>query len=78
MDVQSLIEKAGGTVELANLLGVARTTVLDWKRDGLIPGSRLVQICAVLDVSPKELFPIVQPPRQSKPNGTVSAPEAAG
>jgi len=66
MDVQSLIDHAGGTAELASLLGVARTTVLDWKRDGLIPGSRLAQICSVFGIPPEELLPIVQPPRRGR------------
>ena len=63
MDVEGIIAKAGGTVELAELLGVDRTTVLTWKRDGLIPGSRIGQIFDALGISPIELATITYPPR---------------
>lgn len=65
MDVQALIAKAGGTVALAGMLGVARTTVLDWRRTGLIPGNRIGQISAALDIPVDDLLPLVQLRRPS-------------
>ena len=63
MDVHGLIEKAGGVQQLADRLGVARTTVIDWRVAGMIPGSRLAQIAATLKISPRVLLPIVRPPK---------------
>jgi DNA-binding Xre family transcriptional regulator len=63
MDVAAIIEKAGGPVELARRLGVARTTVLDWRKARRIPGSRLAQIAIELDIPAQDLVPIAQPPR---------------
>lgn len=62
MDVHELIARAGGVQQLADKLGVARTTVLDWRVAGLIPGSRVAQIALALKISPKRLLPIVRPP----------------
>jgi DNA-binding transcriptional regulator YdaS (Cro superfamily) len=62
MDVHGLIAKAGGVQALADRLGVARTTVIDWRVSGLIPGSRVAQIALALKISPKVLLPIVRPP----------------
>jgi hypothetical protein len=64
MDVQGLIDMAGGTVELAARLGVARTTVLDWKRFGRIPGNRVGQIALAFGIPADDLLPLVQMPRQ--------------
>jgi len=44
MDIQSIINKAGSQSELARLLGVKRTTVWLWKKNGKIPQSRVWQI----------------------------------
>ena len=63
MDVQTIIEKAGGTAKLATRLKVARTTVLDWRRLGFIPGNRVAQISAELEIEPEALLPLVQPPK---------------
>ena len=66
MDVSKLIEKAGGPVELGGMLGVSRTTVLGWRKENTIPGNRVAQISAVLNIPPDELLPIVQAPRTAK------------
>lgn len=60
MDVDGLIEKAGGLDQLAEQLGVARTTVSDWKRLGFLPGSRIPQIMDVLGVKPDDVLPLVK------------------
>jgi transcriptional regulator with XRE-family HTH domain len=66
MDVQTLIEKAGTAVELANRLGVARTTVLDWRRIGSIPGNRVTQISAEFDIPVDLLLTMVQPAKRQR------------
>jgi len=65
MDVEGIIERAGGAVELAKRLGVARTTVLDWRRDGMVPGARIAQIADEFDIPAAELARITYPPRGS-------------
>ena len=62
MNVHDLIAKAGGVQQLADKLGVARTTVIDWRVAGLIPGSRVAQIALALKIPPKRLMQIVRPP----------------
>jgi len=62
MDVHGLIARAGGVQQLADKLGVARTTVIDWRVAGMIPGSRVAQIAIALKISPRTLLPIVRPP----------------
>lgn len=64
MDVQKLIDKAGGEPQFQALCKVARTTVLDWKRTGLLPANRIAQISAALDVPLEEVIKLAPPPRQ--------------
>jgi transposase-like protein len=66
MDVEDIISRAGGTVELAKRLGVHRTTVLDWRRDGRLPGSRIGQISEALGIAAADLAKITYPPRGGK------------
>jgi hypothetical protein len=73
MDIQALIEKAGGVPALGKRLGVARTTVLDWKRDGKIPGNRVAQIAAELKVDAGELLPLVRPAKAAAPEPAEAA-----
>ena len=44
MELQSIINKVGSQSELARLLGLKRTTVWLWKKNGKIPQSRIWQI----------------------------------
>jgi hypothetical protein len=44
MELQSIINKVGSQSKLARLLGVKRTTVWLWKKNGKIPKSRIWQI----------------------------------
>jgi DNA invertase Pin-like site-specific DNA recombinase len=44
MDIQLIINKVGSQSELARLLGVKRTTVWLWKKNGKIPQSRIWQM----------------------------------
>jgi DNA-binding transcriptional regulator YdaS (Cro superfamily) len=66
MDIQTLIDKAGGTQKLADLLGVSRPTVLDWKRAGFIPGNRVAQISAALSIPVVVLIALVAAPVSRK------------
>lgn len=61
MNVQTIIQKAGGVGKLATLLGVSHPTVSEWKRTGFIPGGRLVQISRKLDVKVEELSALIKP-----------------
>ncbi len=65
-----LIKKAGGQAELAIVLNVSRQAVHDWIVRGLIPLSRVEEIC--------ELFPKTFAPKDLRPdifNGDISALE---
>lgn len=64
MDVQTLIDKAGGEPQFQALCKVARTTVLDWKRTGFLPANRIAQISAALNVPLEEVIKLAPPPRQ--------------
>jgi DNA invertase Pin-like site-specific DNA recombinase len=44
MDINKIIMNAGSQSELARMLGVERNAVWLWKRNGVIPKSRLWQI----------------------------------
>jgi predicted site-specific integrase-resolvase len=66
LSVDDLIEMAGGIIPLGRRLGVARTTIHDWKRLGVIPGTRVAQISRELCVPADRLLPIVQAPRATK------------
>jgi hypothetical protein len=66
MDVQALIDKAGGEPEFQALCDVARTTVLDWKRTGQIPASRLPHISATLGVPLDDVIKLASPPPRRK------------
>lgn len=72
MDVQTLITKAGGVVQLAAKAGVARTTVLDWRKSGFIPGNRVSIISAALRLPIKDVLMLVQLPKSSR-DATSSA-----
>lgn len=63
MNVITLIERAGGVPQLAARLGISRPTVLGWRAAGFVPGSRIAQISAELDIEPGELLELVQRPR---------------
>jgi hypothetical protein len=66
ISVDDLIDMAGGIVPLSLRLGVARTTIHDWKRLGVVPGTRIAQISREMAVPPDRLLPIVQAPRTAK------------
>ena len=44
MDINKIIKNAGSQSELARILGIGRNSVWLWKRDGVIPKSRIWQI----------------------------------
>lgn len=77
MDVQELIDSAGGVLRLAAIAGVARTTVLDWRKTGFIPGGRIVAISAALGLPPEDLLGLVQPARARERSADAAVTEAA-
>ena len=66
MDVQTLIDKAGGRPKFQELIGVARTTVLDWERLGRIPANRVAQISQALDLPLADVIRLAPEPPQRK------------
>lgn len=70
MDVQTIIDRAGGMQRLMARLGVARTTILDWKRLGTIPANRVAQIAAELRLPVSEVVKLAPGPvGKAKPRG---------
>jgi hypothetical protein len=63
MDIQTLIDKAGGRAEFQALTRVARTTVLDWERAGRIPAGRVLQIATALSLPVDEVIMLATTPR---------------
>jgi hypothetical protein len=72
MDVQSIIDRAGGIPKLMDKLGVARTTILGWKASNTIPAARVAQISHELKLPSDELLPLASQPRaQPEPQGAI-------
>lgn len=65
MDVQTLINKAGGRPQFQALVKVARTTVIGWERDGRIPANRVAQISAALGLPVEDVITLASVPRSS-------------
>jgi len=63
VDIQTLIDKAGGVQALASKLGVARTTVLDWRRTGFIPANRVGQISSTLRIAVAQVQKLAPGPK---------------
>lgn len=66
MDVDTLIEKAGGVGKLAETLDVSHPTICDWKRTGFIPGSRAVQISNALKLKIEDVSKLIKPASTKK------------
>ena len=66
-DVESLIEEAGGVMALAAIAGVARTTVLDWRTKGYIPGVHAAVICEALKLAPGDVLKLLRPKNRNVP-----------
>jgi hypothetical protein len=62
MDVQTIIDRAGGMQRLMARLGVARTTILDWKRTGTIPATRVAQISEELRLPLRDVVKLASGP----------------
>ena len=62
MEVQDLIEAAGGEAHLAALAGVHRTTVYEWKRGNFLPGHRVQAISKGLGIPADTLLALVRVP----------------
>lgn len=50
MDIQRLIDLAGGIPQLGQKLGVARTTIIGWRDAGKIPANRVTQISQAMQL----------------------------
>jgi len=51
MNIGTLISDAGGIRQLADRLGVNRTTVYDWIRNGCIPTDRVAQVAGEFGIA---------------------------
>lgn len=71
MDVQTLIDMAGSVPKLGARLGVARTTILDWKRTGTIPANRVAQISEVLGLRLEDVVKLAPAPKASVTVGAL-------
>lgn len=67
MTVQDLIRKAGGVGKLAALCRVHHSTVCDWKRSNFLPGHRVPQISAALNINAADLMVLVRLPEPRRP-----------
>lgn len=64
LTVDDIVDTAGGPQALAHRLGCGRTTIFDWKRSGRLPGTRLAQICAAMDLQPGDVIHLAAGPRR--------------
>ena len=62
MDVDTIIERGGGILAVAEKVGVDRATVYDWKRNKALPASRVAQIHTALGVDLAVLIGLTKPP----------------
>lgn len=62
MDVQTIIDTAGGVIQLAEKLGVSRTTILGWKKEKFIPANRVAQISQGLCLPLEEVVKLAPKP----------------
>lgn len=65
MDVNALINTAGGVGKLAAKLSVSHATVCDWKRTGFVPGSRAAQISQIMGIPSEEVLSLIKPVSQT-------------
>lgn len=73
MDVQTLIDAAGGLPQLQEKLGVSRTTILGWKSAGRIPANRVAQISQKLSLPLDEVVRLAPLPKDA---ASTSQPQA--
>lgn len=57
MDVGIAIDRAGGVVALANMLGVDHTAVVKWRKRNKIPAARVPDVARITGIPRHELRP---------------------
>lgn len=62
MTIVELIDQAGGVSSACALFGVTRRTLYQWRIQGCIPGSRLIDIAEKLSIPLDTLRPLARPP----------------
>jgi DNA-binding transcriptional regulator YdaS (Cro superfamily) len=65
MEVQDIIDVAGGLRRLGDAVGVDHSTVSGWKRCGRIPVHRARRIHEVLKIPLHEIRPDIWPPAEA-------------
>ena len=76
MDIQTLIEAAGGVVRLAAIAGVSRPTVLGWRKLGFIPAFRVPRISEALGLPRDKVWALAYepPPRIARARKKAKRP----
>lgn len=64
MDVQTIIDAAGGVPQLQEKLGVSRPTILGWKSLGKIPANRVAQISQKLGLPIEDVIKLAPSPKE--------------
>lgn len=62
MNIETIIERGGSVGQLATRLGVSHSTVCDWRRAGVIPAARAVQISREFDIPIDDVLALVRVP----------------
>ena len=57
MKVKDVIAKGGGVTRLASTLGLKRTAVQMWNRDGYVPAKHAMAVSRALDVRVEDILP---------------------
>jgi DNA-binding transcriptional regulator YdaS (Cro superfamily) len=65
MEVQKIIDMAGGLRRLGDAVGVDHSTVSWWKKKGVIPVHRARKIHEVLKIPLHEIRPDIWPPAEA-------------
>ncbi|HEV7455892.1 MAG TPA: YdaS family helix-turn-helix protein [Roseococcus sp.] len=55
MDISRIIEAGGGVAKLARALNLKHTSIIGWKRRGVIPAERVAEVAAATGLHPAEI-----------------------
>ncbi len=75
MDIEEIIEKAGGAEALASLTGVGTEAIRKWRQSRAIPGKHWAALLRLPGITLSDLDP--QTPQEKTPTMTDTCPEGA-